>query len=72
MNNFHEASARLKAIFAQIQSGEGTMGQLIYKTDLYDKMKQFMKDLMENPSKLLKPSKDKEKGEGGFLFKKQQ
>lgn len=68
VENFREASASLKAIFAQVQSGEGTMGQLIYKTDLYDKMKQFMKDLVENPSKLLRPAKDKEKGKGKKLF----
>lgn len=68
VENFREASASLKAIFSQIQSGEGTMGQLIYKTDLYDKMKQFMKDLVENPSKLLRPAKDKEKGKGKTLF----
>lgn len=70
IDNFREASASLKAIFGQVQSGEGTMGQLIYKTDLYDKMKQFMKDLVENPSKLLRPVKDKDKGKGKSLFSK--
>lgn len=67
--NMSAASTSMKDIFGKIQTGEGTAGQLIYKTELYDMMKAFMKDLVENPSKLLRPAKDKKKGTGSTLFR---
>ena len=71
IGNFRDASASLKAIFEKVESGEGTVGQLIYKTDFYDKMKEFLKDIMENPSKLIRPSKDTKKGSGSFILRKE-
>lgn len=66
VNNFRDASASLKAILSKIESGQGTIGQLIYKSDFYDKMKR----ILENPSIILHPAKDKDKGKGSSLFKK--
>lgn len=68
VNNFHEASISLNDVLAQIKSGKGTIGELVYKSDVHDKLKEFLKDIMENPSKLFRPTKDKEKGPGSFLF----
>jgi len=70
VTNFHEASASLNNVLNQIKSGEGTIGKLIYDSDLHDKIRAFFKDIMENPSKLFRPTKDKQKGTGSFLFLK--
>lgn len=68
VTNFHQASVSLNEVLNQIKSGEGTMGKLIYDEEIHDKLGQFLKDIMENPSKLFRPTKDKEKGKGPFLF----
>lgn len=68
MTNFHDASASLKAVLDQIRSGKGTIGKLVYDNDLHDKMKLLLRDLVENPSKLFRPTKDKDKGKGSHLF----
>lgn len=69
--NFNAASTSMKDVFGKIQSGEGTAGQLIYKNELYDMMKAFMKGITENPSKLFRPTKDKKKGTGSTIFHKE-
>lgn len=70
VRNFHQASQSLNEVLAQIKSGKGTVGKLLYDTEVHDSLKALIQDLMKNPSKLFRPSPDKEKGKGSFFFPK--
>ncbi len=70
VHNFHAASQSLNEVLSQIRSGKGTLGKLLYDTEVHDNLKTLIQDLMKNPSKLFRPSPDKEHGKGSFLFPK--
>ena len=58
----------LDSILAQIKSGEGTMGKLVYDDTLYNETEGLMKDLRANPWKLLqKPGRAKKKTENELI-----
>ena len=59
--SFAKATEKLDNILEKIENGEGTMGKLIIDTTLYDntnnlvnEMREFVKDIKDNPSKYMK------------------
>ncbi|HPS37074.1 MAG TPA: MlaD family protein [Candidatus Omnitrophota bacterium] len=68
LKNIQSSSASLDAILGKVNKGEGTLGELLMKDDLYKDMQAFVKDVRAHPWKLLK----KDSGQGGrkwyFLF----
>jgi phospholipid/cholesterol/gamma-HCH transport system substrate-binding protein len=54
----------LDAVLNQVRTGQGTVGKLIYDQGLYDDVEAMVKDLRQNPWKLLsKPARTQEKTE---------
>ena len=55
----------LNQVLTHISSGEGTAGKLLMNDELYQDMREFVKDLKAHPWKLLKKDSEKKKR---FLF----
>jgi hypothetical protein len=60
-DEFREGSERLSTsagkldeILGKINEGEGTVGRLVSSDELYDEIHQFVKEIRENPWRLLK------------------
>lgn len=66
VRNIESSTASLNAILSKVQSGEGTLGQLLMKDDLYKELDAFVKDVRAHPWKLLK--KDSSKKKRFFFF----
>ncbi len=67
LGNIESSSASLSDILGNVEKGDGTLGKLLVKDELYTEMEAFMKDVRAHPWKLLrKDSKNKRKWY--FLF----
>jgi phospholipid/cholesterol/gamma-HCH transport system substrate-binding protein len=67
LGNIESTSASLSHIINNVEKGEGTLGSLLVKDELYMEMEAFVKDVRAHPWKLLKKdSQDKRKWY--FLF----
>lgn len=51
---FESSTASVNTILTKVREGEGTVGGLLMKDDLYKDMQGFVKDLREHPWKLLR------------------
>jgi phospholipid/cholesterol/gamma-HCH transport system substrate-binding protein len=59
--NWKELGERLNLAMFHVESGEGSLGRLLYDDDLYQRMVTFVDDLRAHPWKLLsRPKKSKE------------
>ena len=54
LKNIESSSSSLEAVLSKMKNGEGTVGSLLMKDDLYNDMDAFVKDLRAHPWKLLK------------------
>lgn len=52
--NIESTSASLSEILGKVRKGEGTVGQLLMKDDIYNEMEALVKDVRAHPWKLLK------------------
>jgi phospholipid/cholesterol/gamma-HCH transport system substrate-binding protein len=59
--NTVDATDSAKAILFQIQSGQGTLGKLVYEESVHKNLEDLTGDLKENPWKLLQKPKEKKK-----------
>ncbi|HOW59948.1 MAG TPA: MlaD family protein [Candidatus Omnitrophota bacterium] len=64
LQNIDASSASLSAILSHVEKGEGTVGKLLVKDDLYNEMDALVKDVRAHPWKLLKKDSTKKR----FLF----
>lgn len=63
LKNIEVSSASLSAVLGKIESGEGTIGKLLMKDELYQDMDAFAKDVRAHPWKLIrKGSKGAQEG----------
>jgi len=59
--NWKELGERLNLAMYHVESGEGSLGRLLYDDDLYERMVTFVDDLRAHPWKLLsRPRKNQE------------
>ncbi|MBU9888580.1 MAG: MCE family protein [Candidatus Omnitrophica bacterium] len=68
IHNIESSTASLEAVLSKVKHGEGTVGQLLVKDDLYREMDAFVKDLRAHPWKLLKKDSQAQKRKWYFLF----
>jgi len=68
MKNIESSTASLEAVLSRMRQGEGTVGQLLMKDDLYKEMDAFVKDLRAHPWKLLKKDSNEDHRKWYFLF----
>lgn len=64
IQNIDTSSASLSNILQKVEKGDGTLGKLLMKDDLYQELEAFVKDLRAHPWKLMK----KDSGKKSFLF----
>ena len=57
--NWKALGERLNLAMSSVESGEGTLGRLLFDDDLYQRMVVFVDDLRANPWKLLVRPKNK-------------
>lgn len=57
LQNIDQSTASLSTILSKTEKGEGTLGQLLMKDDLYQELDAFVKDIRAHPWKLLKKDK---------------
>ena len=55
------STASLERILARVEKGEGTMGQLVAKDELYQEIRDFVGELKAHPWRLLKKDKEDKK-----------
>ena len=60
--NTSEITESVKAILTQIESGQGTIGKLLYQDDIHQNLEELTRDLKEHPWKLLQKPKEKKEG----------
>ncbi len=66
--NIESSTASLEAVLSNMKNGEGTVGQLLMKDDLYKEMNAFVKDLRAHPWKLLRKSSGAAHRKWYFLY----
>ncbi len=59
--NIADASHSAKQILSQVQSGQGTLGKLVYEEGVHKNLEDLTGDLKTNPWKLLQKPKEKKK-----------
>lgn len=64
LQNIDASTASLSAVLKNVEKGEGTVGKLLMKDDLYQEMDALVKDVRAHPWKLLKKDSTKKR----FLF----
>jgi len=57
LSNMREASGGLKTVIEDVQSGEGTVGKLLYDDSLYERLEKLIIDIQRHPWKLLHKEK---------------
>ncbi len=68
LKNIESSSSSLEAVLSKMKNGEGTVGSLLMKDDLYNDMDAFVKDLRAHPWKLLKKDSSANHRKWYFLF----
>lgn len=61
MKNLKASTESLETILAKIEKGEGTVGKLLTEEELYQEMKDLVREIKTHPWRLLKRDSDKEK-----------
>ncbi len=62
--NIESSSASLSHILDRIEQGQGTLGKLLAEDEIYNELREFVKDIRAHPWKLIK----KDTGKKRFLF----
>lgn len=57
LNQLHTSTASLETILAKIEKGEGTVGKLVSEEELYQELRDFVKEIKTHPWRLLKKDK---------------
>lgn len=57
MERMDQMSTRADGLLARIEKGEGSVGQLIHDDDVYQDLKSLLRDLRENPWRLVVPER---------------
>lgn len=68
IQNLGKSTDSLKDILDHMEKGEGTVGGLLMKDEIYNDMKDLVADIKAHPWKLLKKGSTGEKKEKKFLF----
>lgn len=66
IDDIESTLARLSSILEQIDSGEGTLGKLLYDDELYEEMRALVREIKMHPWRLLKRDKKADE-DGKFL-----
>lgn len=61
LKNLNASTASLERILARIEKGEGTLGKLVSEEELYQEIRDFVKEIKAHPWRLLKKGKDEDK-----------
>lgn len=61
LKHLNASTESLERILARIEKGEGTLGQLVSQGELYEEIRDFVKELKAHPWRLLKKDEEKKK-----------
>ncbi len=62
LKHLNSATQSLEAVLSRVERGEGTLGKLTKEEDLYQEMREFVRDIKTHPWKLVRGPSDKKDG----------